>query len=206
MNRFLAEILACTTAIAIVAVMAVAVGGLVFRTISSPPRLPHVTVPGCFEAPLVQLAGSGIDGEAKLCIADDAVRPTVRVANLTPGTAYLALFLYVDQPSACRVMPCAVADLLADSTAGILARMDATVANGTRRADFWGDFRDLSLAPGSQVTLTLLDRGAVTAADSRRRARQLLALPAALSMTPTSDPLADRSAGLAVAQAVFFHP
>ena len=133
------------------------------------------------------------------------MRPALRVANLTPDTVYLALFEYFEQPSACQAFPCGVADLRDDGSGGTLARMDAIVANGTRRADLRGDFRDVPLTRRSQVTLTLFDRGSVRGGDGRRRAHQLLSLPIAQADGQPGGSLA-RYVGQRVARAIFLPP
>ena len=156
---------------------AVFAAGSMAREAGEVARGPLTTAPGCYDAPVVQVDQSGISGQAALCITDEAVRPALRVANLTPDTAYLALFQYFGEPSACQTFPCGVTDLRADGAVGVMARMDAIVANGTGRADFWGDFRDLPISRKTQVTLTLFDRGKASIVDGRRRAYQLLTLP-----------------------------
>jgi hypothetical protein len=200
MRRYLAESVVLIAASVIVVVLGtVALGNVAMRETASVPELPLAMTPGCFDAPVVPVDDSGIGGEAKLCVVDDAVRPALRVANLTPDTVYLALFEYFELPSACQSFPCGSADHRGDGSGGVLARIDATVANGTRRADFWGDIRDLPLTRRSQVTLTLFDRGSVRGSDGRRRAHQLLALP----ITPSEGVPNDHRAGQRVAQAIF---
>jgi hypothetical protein len=202
-RRYLAESMVPITASIIVVLGVVAMGGSTQRQPTLVPELPLTMTPGCFDAPVVQVDGSGIAGQAKLCVTDDAVRPALRVANLTPGTAYLALFEYFEEPTTCQRFPCTTADLRADGSGGTLARLDAIVANGTQRADLYGDFRDLPLTRRSQVTLTLFDRGSVRGSDGQRRAHQLLALPIAQLTAGQGGYHADPQAGLRVAQAVF---
>lgn len=161
------------------------------------------TAPGCYDAPVVELDRSGIAGEAALCINDEAVRPALRVANLTPDTAYLALFQYFEEPSACQTFPCGPTDLRTDGSGGVMARMDATVANGTGRADFWGDFRDLPISRKTQVTLSLFDRGTVSVTNDRRRAFQLLTLPLTPADGTTPVDRTHPTMGRQVAQAHF---
>jgi hypothetical protein len=79
--------------------------------------------------------------------------------------------------------------------------MDATIAGGTRRADLWGDFRDVPLTQSAQVTLTLFDRGSVRDGDLQRRAHLLLSLPVVPTDARTGS--TDRNAGRAVARARF---
>jgi hypothetical protein len=181
----------------------VALGGSTLRQVPLVTELPLAKMPGCFDAPVVQVGGSGIAGEAKLCVTDEAVRPALRVANLTPDTAYLALFEYFEEPAICQGFPCTTADLRADGSRGTLARLDAIVANGTRRADLYGDFRDLPLTRRSQVTLSLFDRGSARRSDGRHRAHQLLALPISQIGGAQGGYRADPGAGQRVAQAIF---
>jgi hypothetical protein len=191
------------TASIVVVLGMVALGGSTLQRPPLVPELPLAMMPGCFDAPVVQVGGSGIAGQAQICITDDAVRPALRVANLTPDTAYLALFEYFEEPATCQAFPCTMADLRADGSGGTLARLDATVASGTRRADFHGDFRDMPLTRRSQVTLTLFDRGSVRGSNGRYRAHQLLALPISQIGGAQGGYRADPQAGLRVAQAVF---
>jgi hypothetical protein len=202
-RRYLVESMVPITASIVVVLGMVALGGATLRQSALVPELPLTMMPGCFDAPVVQMSGSGIAGQAQLCVTDDAVRPALRVANLTPDTAYLALFEYFEEPTACQGFPCTSADLRTDGSGGTLARFDATVANGTRRADFHGDFRDVPLTRRSQITLTLFDRGAVRGSDGRHRAHQLLALPLAPVGAAPGGYRADPGAGQRVAQAVF---
>jgi hypothetical protein len=203
MQRYLAESLTIVVVSIIIVLGTLALGGIAVRETASARQLPLAMMPGCFDAPLVQVDGSGIDGEAKLCVADEAVRPALRVANLTPDSVYLALFEYFEQPTTCQSYPCGSADLRDDGSGGTLARMDGIVANGTRRADFRGDFRDLPLTRGAQVTLTLFDRASVRSRDTGYRAHQLLSLPAASANSQPHDLARVRTVGQRVAQAIF---
>jgi hypothetical protein len=202
-RRYLAESMVPITASIVVMLGMVALGGSTLRQAPLVPELSLKMMPGCFDTPVAQVGGSGIAGQAQICITDDAVRPALRVANLTPDTAYLALFEYFEEPAACQGFPCTTADLRADGSGGTLARLDATVANGTRRADFNGDFRDVPFTRRSQITLTLFDRGSVRGSDGRHRAHQLLALPISQPGGAQGGYRADPGAGHRVAQAVF---
>jgi len=179
MRRYVAESLVLITISIVLALGTLAAGGLTLRDAVPTPELSHAMMPGCFDAPIAPLDDSGIAGQAALCLTDEAVRPSLRVANLTPDTAYQVVFAYFEEPGACQSFPCSQADLRADGTGGTLARMDATIAGGARRAEFWGDFRNLVLTRRAQVTLTLFDRGSAQGVTGQRRAHLLLALPGA---------------------------
>ena len=207
MKRYLAESMVIVVASIVLVLGTLALGSLAMRDTAPTLELPLAMAPGCLDAPVIPIGDSGIAGQAVLCVTDEAVRPALRVANLTPDTAYLALFEYFAEPSMCRTSPCGHADLRPDGSGGTFARMDATIASGARRADFWGDFRDLSPTRGSQVTLLLFDHGSVRGGNSQRRAHQLLALPIAPSNERTSaSGGSDRGIGRAVAQAIFLPP
>ena len=204
MRRYLAESTVIVAASLVLVLGTLALGGLTLRDTAAGPELSLAMAPGCLDAPVAPVADSGIAGQAVLCVTDEAVRPAIRVANLTPDTAYLAVFEYFEDPATCRAFPCGHADLRADGSGGTVARMDATIAGGTRRADFWGDFRSLSLTRGAQVTLWLFDHGSVRGRNSQYRAHQLLALPIVPPNERTSTSGAiDRGIGRAVAQALF---
>jgi len=207
MKRYLAESMVIVVASLVLVLGTLALGGLAMRDTVPTVELPLAMTPGCLDAPVVPLGDSGIAGQAVLCVTDEAVRPALRVANLTPDTAYLALFEYFEEPAMCRTSPCGLADLRADGSGGTLARMDATIASGARRADFWGDFRSLSLTRGAQITLLLFDHGSVRGGNNQRRAHQLLALPIAPPNERTGgNGGIDRGIGRAVAQAHFLPP
>ncbi|HZO28496.1 MAG TPA: hypothetical protein VFH48_21175 [Chloroflexota bacterium] len=207
MKRYLAESMVIVAASIVLVLGTLAMGSMALRDDGPSPQLSRVKMPGCLDVPVVPIDNSGIAGQAQLCITDEAVRPSLRVANLTPDTAYLALFEYFEQPTACLGDPCGYADLRSDGTGGTLARMDAAVAGGARRAEFWGDFRDISLKLDAQVTLLLFDRGTVRGGNGQYRAHLLLSLP----IVPPDGRAGtgsggDRGIGRAVAQAHFLPP
>jgi hypothetical protein len=202
MKRYVAESMVIITASIVLVLGTLAMGGTAMRDAAPTPRLPLSMVPGCIDAPVAELDSSGIGGQAQLCVTDEAVRPGLRVANLTPDTAYLALFEYFEQPTTCQAFPCDHADLRFDGSGGTLARMDATIAGGTRQADLWGDFRAVPLTRDSQVTLTLYDRGSVRGENGQKRAHLLLSLPLVLPGSQTGAG-GDNGHGRAVARAVF---
>ena len=175
MRRVPTELLVGPGASALIALAVLAVGGgLRASPIPLPSRL--VEQAGCWDTRLVALDRSGIVGHARLCAPDEGVRAGMAAEGLTSGVAYTAWLVYFDRPSECRVARCAVDDLLGEEPVGIIGRMDGTVANGTRKAEFAGDFRDLRASSTSQVILLLFERGQAGSPDSRRRARQLLSL------------------------------
>lgn len=204
MKRYVAESLVFITLSLALVLGTLVAGRLVFRDTAPVPELPHATMPGCFDAPVAPIDDSGIVGQAALCLTDDAVRPSLRVVNLTPDTVYLTLFEYFEEPGACRASPCGHRDLRSDGTGGTLARMDATIAGGSRRAEFWGDFRNIVLTRRAQITLTLFERGTVRGTSGQQRAHLLLALPIAPPTERTGAATnATASDGRRVAQAIF---
>ncbi len=206
MRRFLLEILGflCLAAL-VVAVLAVA-GARAVQSLPRPtPMLPFREA-GCFEAPLVAVAQSGVAGSARLCIRDEAVRPAMRAENLAADTVYTAWLAYFDRPERCATAPCSTGDLAGADPPGVFARMDGLVADGTHRADLWGDYRDLRLSNSAQVTLLLLRQGAAAAGDNRTRARQLLAPPLPLFGALSPGPATGRDASELVARAIFTIP
>ena len=184
--------------------MAVLLAGLQLRP--TPPPLPSFATEqaGCLKTRLVEIDRSGVEGRARLCIVDEGVRPAIDAEGLAPGTIYTALFVYFDRPARCRSPRCAIDDLLGDDPVGVVGRMDAIEAGGTRKATFSGDFRDLSLTSESQVTLLLIERGTTSAADRQQRARRLLTLPNLPLGAPT--PLASADSARVVGQAIFDLP
>ena len=184
--------------------LAVAVAGGAIRPAPAPLPSPLVERAGCWDTRLVTLDRSGITGRARLCTADDGARAGLEAEGLTPGIAYTTWLVYFDRPAECRAARCAVDDLLGEQPVGIIGRMDGAVANGTRKAHFAGEFRDLRLGDASQVTLLVFERGGAGSPDNRRRARQLLSLDVARLGAPPAS-ATDDGARL-VAQATFDRP
>lgn len=157
--------------------------------------LPSVQVTeqvGCWMAPVFQRDGSGVVGRARLCIVDEGVRPAIEATGLTPGIVYATWLGYFDRPTDCRKSRCTLSDFVGDEPAGVVGRMDGLVADGTGKAAFWGDFRDLRLAGGSEVRLLIFERGHTGVANSRRRCPPALDL-AALVVRSTRHRLNGRS-------------
>ena len=123
-----------------------------------PPPLPSALVEeaGCYESRLTTLDRSGVGGRARLCIPDEGVRAGLEAEGLTSGVTYTAWLVYFDRPGACRAARCALDDLLGDEPVGVVGRMDGAVANGTRKAHFAGEIRDLRLGGASQVMFLLV--------------------------------------------------
>jgi hypothetical protein len=159
---------------------------------------------GCLDTRLVALDRSGVSSRSRLCSPDEGVWAGIEAEGLTSAVAYTAWLVYFDRPRECRAARCAVDDLLGEEPVGVIGRMDGTVANGTRKASFSGDFRDLRLSSASQVMLLVFERGQAGSPDNRRRARQLLSLHVArLGAPPVS---AADDAARTVAQAIFDLP
>jgi hypothetical protein len=204
MHRTLVEVSVAVGASALIATAVLVAGGSHMK--SAPAPLPaYVTrQAGCLDAPVFELDGSGVKGRARLCIVDEGVRPAADVEGLTPGTTYATWFAYFDRPQGCRTHRCTIEDLRGEAAAGVAGRMDGVVADGLRKAQFRGDFRDLRLSSGSEASLLVFDRGPVSAGDSHARAKQLLSLQMPGLNVPTVG--AAVNGGRAVAQAIFdFH-
>jgi hypothetical protein len=173
MNRTVAEIGATLGASVLVVVGVLAVGGTLKAAPAPVPA--YVTQqPGCLDASVFAVDSSGLSGHARLCILDEGVRPSADVEGLTPSTAYVTWFAYFDRPQSCQQGRCTLADLRGDAAIGVSGRMDAIVADGLRKAQFRGDFRDLRMSGGSDALIYVFERGAVATGDARDRARQLL--------------------------------
>lgn len=203
MYRSLVEIGATVGVSIVIAAAALVAGGSMKAPL--PPIPSYVgQPPGCLDAPVVALDGSGVVGRAKLCIVDEAVRPAADVEGLNPGTAYAAWLAYFDRPQECQKLRCTVEDLRGENAVGVAGRMDGMVADGTRKAQLHGDFRDLRVAGGAEVSLFVFERGPVSVGQTRARARQLLTLPLPgpnmLNLGTTAE------GGRLVAQAVFSFP
>jgi hypothetical protein len=160
MREIIREVAVTAGVSAIIALLAFGAGVAVLTMPDEPLPPPLAVSSGCSNAPVTQLAGSGLRGSARLCFSDEAVRPAMRVEGLTPGEAYTAWLAYFDRPLACKQTPCSGADVLGKDPVGTLGRMDGIVADGTRTAELHGDLRDLRVSGGSQVALLLFGHGA----------------------------------------------
>lgn len=187
----------------VIAAGALMVGGNL--TLAPPPVPAYVSQrPGCLDAAVFPMAGSSVKGQARLCIVDEGVRPIVDIEGLTPGTAYVTWFGYIDRPELCQTPRCALDDLLGETAEGVSGRMDSVVADGIRKAQFAGDFRDIRLRSESQALIFIFERGAVTAGDTRGRARQLLTVR--LPGLDLPETYAGDGTGHVVARAIFDLP
>ena len=118
MHRAVVEIGASLGASVLVVAAVLAIG----RTMVSAPAPVPASVgqhAGCLEAPVFGIDGSGLTGSARLCILDAGVRPAADVEGLTPGTAYVTWFAYVDQPTMCQKNHCTLDDLRGESGLGV---------------------------------------------------------------------------------------
>lgn len=123
------------------------------------------------------VSGSGITGNASLCVDEESLSTTLRTRNLVPGTAYTVWFAYFDNPANCIVAgQCGGPDLVtpAASPTGVFGRMDDAIAGSNGRLTFRGNFRGFRAAPGSTIILFLFTHGSADPTDLRERARQLL--------------------------------
>jgi hypothetical protein len=203
MHRMIVEISATLGASAVIVAGVLAAGGHIK---AAPPPIPAYVdrQAGCLDAPVFALDSSGVVGRAKLCIVDEGVRPAAEVEGLNPGTTYAAWFAYFDRPQECQKLRCTVEDLRGENAAGVAGRMDGIVADGTRKAQLHGDFRDLRVVSGSELSLFVFERGPVSVGDTRARAHQLLTLPLPGPNVPSTGAAA--GGGRLVAQAVFNLP
>ncbi|MDP8908039.1 MAG: hypothetical protein M3N47_02750 [Chloroflexota bacterium] len=203
MHRMLVEMSATLGAGVVIVAGVLAAGGHMEAT---PLPIPvYVAQPaGCLDTPVFALDNSGVIGRARLCIVDEGVRPAADVEGLNPGTAYAAWLAYFDRPQECQKLRCTIEDLRGENAVGVAGRMDGMVADGIRKAQFHGDFRDLRVASGSELSLFVFERGPVSAGDSRARAQQLLTLQLPGPNVPSSSAAA--GGGRPVAQAAFSLP
>lgn len=169
----------------------------------------------CLKSPVMQEGGSGVAGNARLCLSADGVRVRMSVHNLVPGRAYTVWFVYFDDPSKCitapgTVNPCGPPDLTKPvpsatdpnaAPAGVFGRMDSAVADEDGEARFSAYLQDFHVSPGSHVHLGIFVHD--PASDNNQvRARQLL--------TPENPHLGFPGLGLAtqkgfLAGAAIFH-
>jgi hypothetical protein len=170
--RFLLEILAFVG-------VSTAILMAVFAPATGPPPFPVLAAEDptntyCHDASLTAMEGSRVRGRSWLCVSGGSTRSTIEAEDLTPGVVYTAWLTYFDDPAVCRSGPCADADLLGEDPAGVLGRIDATVADQAGRARFDASYRALTLSSGSHVRLLLIHHGPAAVGDNRAHARQLL--------------------------------
>ena len=157
----------------------------------------------CVDAPVAQLASSGISGTARLCSSDSGTHADMSAEKLTTGDAYTMWFVYFDDRAACATQPCTGADALGEDPVAVFGRMDGVVADDSGAAKFSGDFRDLRLSQGSEVWLLMFGHGPANTEDNRARARQLLTPQSPKLGAPAGGAVADGEIGTGVARAVF---
>lgn len=203
MHRALVEILVFVGASLLIALGALAAASTM-TTLPTPVPSYASQRAGCHDAPVFAMAGSSVTGKARLCLLDEGVRPEADIQGLTPGTAYVTWFAYFHRPELCRKPRCTLEDLQEDAAEGVSSRMDGTVAESFRTAQFHGDFRDLRLVGGSEAQIFIFERGAVAAGDSRARAQNLLTLQVPGIDVPETRP--GSGGGRLVARAIFDLP
>ena len=122
-------------------------------------------------------SGTGISGEATLCVTDSSTRLLAQAQSLLAGHAYTAWFIYFDNPALCKTPgKCGGADLIGPvitDPAGVFGRMDSAVAPDSGNLQFRGRLRGFHVSPGSQILLAIFDHGPAST-DLKERARQLL--------------------------------
>ena len=161
---------------------------------------------GCLDAPVAPMGDAAIDGNARLCVTEDAVQAYVDTGNLTAGNAYTAWFVYFDRPETCQATPCSPADAIGDNPPGVFGRMDSLVADPAGIGDFAGNFRGLRLSSGSIVRVAIFGHGAASTDDNRTLARQLLTPEEPVLGAPGLGVPAANRHGAAVAVAAFVLP
>jgi hypothetical protein len=203
MHRALVEIGVAVGASMLLMAGVLAVGSI--WTVSPAPMPTHVSRhPSCLDAPVFGVDDSGLAGSARLCILDEGVRPAADVEGLTPGTAYVTWFAYFDRPRSCQKARCTLDDLRGESAVGVPVRMDGIVADGFRKAQLRGDFRDLRLNGGAEAAIFVFERGVVNSGDTLGRARRLLTVQVPGLDLPSTDP--GIGGGRLVAHAAFNLP
>jgi hypothetical protein len=135
---------------------------------------------GCerkIKATVVPLLGTGIAGQARLCISGQGVSGNMEVEHLRPGDAYTVWFIYFDDPSKCvggGPGVCGDADFGGVKPLGVFGRYDSAVGPADGEEEFQGRVPGLRLSPGSQVWLLIFGHGQADRADGSHLARQLL--------------------------------
>jgi hypothetical protein len=174
MHRFGIELLAFTTASAIMLSIVLLAGSVTAQPASRPTDWPAAGRGACQALPVIALAASTVEGQGLLCLDAGIVRPALQVGGLTPGHAYTVWLAYFDQPMTCILAPCGLLDLRGDNPPGVLGRVGGGVPDHTRTLELRAELRDLVLSPGAQVSLLLLNHGPASIVDARARARQIL--------------------------------
>ena len=203
MRRALADILFSVAASGTVVIAVAVAGGHVVRTVTQAPGERGTAETACLERSVTPIAPSRVGGNARLCISDGAVQPSIQLENLTSGAVYTAWFAYFDRPSGCQSGLCASTDLIGDDPAGVLGRIDGAVADQAGRVHLATTFRDLRLSGGSEVQLLIVDHGPLNADDSRTRARQLLSWHPSWLGTPAADADVESDPGSVVGRGIF---
>src|ERR671938_664260 len=76
----------------------------------------------CLDAPVAQLASSGIGGTARLCTSGSGTHADMAAEKLTSGNAYTIWFVYFDNPTTCATQSCTGADALGDDPVAVFGR------------------------------------------------------------------------------------
>jgi hypothetical protein len=181
-----------------------AMGVMVFFLAGSALAQPACTLE--LEALAGSTPGSTVQGFAHFCADDSGIQVELVANNLNVGDAYTAWFVYFDQPSTCKTQPCTGADLAGDDPAGIIARLDGTVAKNGGWAFFGGKIKDLKLSSKSQVWVAIFGHGPAVTGDNKKLGRQLLTPQAPALGAPGLGTAGDGALGGGRAIAVFQIP
>lgn len=114
-------------------------------------------------------------GSSTFCAVRGGLKAQVHLADLVPGHAYTAWWIYFDDPSTCAVpYECGPPDFFGDDPQAVLGRMSSGVANSNGRVNFSGGVPGMMPTPGSQVWLFTFGHGPAAYGDGKRLARQLM--------------------------------
>ena len=157
----------------------------------------------CLDTPVRALSASSIEGQARLCIADTGLRPSMWVSGLRAGEVYTAWLAYFEQPAACLASPCQLIDLQGYDPVGVLGRVDGAIAPPPQELQLQGDLRDVKTSSGAQVTPLLFAHGPAHGESSRARARQLLSVQTPELGAPLAGAAVDGGRAWPLGQAIF---
>jgi len=153
MSRWIGE----TAVIAALSLAVAGVGGFVGLRVlpaESGPVLaqPSAASAGCREAPLRQVGGSGVGGQARLCLDDAGVSVTLAAEQLTVGDPYAVWLTYLDRDRTASEESSGMNDPHRPS--GLAERIDGGVAQDGQ-AVFTADVPGLRPSARSEIVVRL---------------------------------------------------
>jgi hypothetical protein len=136
----------------------------------------------CDNQEVIDIAGLGLSGSAKLCSSSGGLKAKFRVHGLQPGDAYTGWWVYFDDPSLCTGGGegiCGDPDFAPSEAGGgtplaVFGRFVSTVGSRSGNTNLSGNWGGMQPSSGSQIWLLLLSHGPANYADGRHLARQLL--------------------------------